>query len=132
MAPGQIQDGTRPALGGPLYAFALPPQLLDNFKARELHIPDLHPLNLSKKKVEQAAESVPSTSATLAIGGAFTCGLTGASFPDLAALREHYKSDWYKYNVKLRSQGKPAGVTEDQFDALVEGELRTELWGDAG
>lgn len=106
----------------PLYAFSLPSDLINDFQPRQLHIPETHPLHPSNKVTLPPPEPAPSTS-TLAIGGAFTCALTGASFPDLPSLREHYKTDWYKYNVKLRLQGKPTGITEEQFDALVEGEI---------
>lgn len=118
IAAGATKSGT-----GPLYLFSLPPALLENFKPRQLNIPEDHPLHAAKKEAESLAIELPASSSnTLAIGGAFTCTLTGASFPDLVSLREHYKTDWYKYNVKLRLQGKPTGVTEEEFDALVEGE----------
>lgn len=110
----------------PLYAFQLPPPLIADFEPRQLHIPTSHPLHPSNQQAAIAAGSPTPTepaSTQLAIAGAFNCALTGASFPDLAALKDHYKTDWYKYNVKLRMQGKPTGVTEEQFTALVEGEL---------
>lgn len=109
----------------PLYAFQLPAPLIADFEPRQLHIPESHPLHPSKQQSTITSSPAPAepVSSQLAIGGAFTCALTGAAFPDLASLREHYKTDWYKYNVKLRMQGKPTGVTEEQFAALVEGEL---------
>lgn len=120
LLPPMSGKPTRPGQAAPLYAFSVPPALLSNFKPRQITIPEHHPLHPSKKELPPI-EPAPASSNTLAIGGAFTCALTGASFPDLASLREHYKTDWYKYNVKLRLQGKPTGVTEDQFNALVEG-----------
>lgn len=110
----------------PLYAFQLPPPLIADFEPRQLHIPASHPLHPSNQQAVLAAAAptpIEPASTQLTIGGAFSCALTGASFPDLASLKEHYKTDWYKYNVKLRMQGKPTGVTEEQFTALVEGEL---------
>lgn len=116
--------------GQPLYAFAIPPNLLSDFQPRELHIPESHPLHPSQLK--QSTPPVPDIPAHLAIedGRApgtpgsrdgFYCALTNATFPDLVSLREHYKTDWYKFNVKLRLQGKPTGVSEDDFTKMVDG-----------
>lgn len=119
---------TGPKRAPALYAFSLPPTVLANLRPRQLHIPESHPLYSNSNNALVLAEQQKQDSlsfqapAALAIGGAFTCTLTGASFPDLASLRDHYKTDWYKYNVKLRLQGKPTGVTEDEFNALVDGE----------
>lgn len=56
--------------------------------------------------------------------------MTNATFPDLGALREHYRTDWYKFNVKLRMQGKPTGVSEEEFTQMVDGEYPG--WGCQG
>ncbi|CEQ41629.1 SPOSA6832_03364 [Sporobolomyces salmonicolor] len=108
----------------PLYAFSLPPDLLAAFQPRQLAIPEHHPLHPSNRpSPSEPAPSSPDAAVQSTVrtpNGAYTCALTGASFPDLPALREHYKTDWYKYNVKLRLQGKPTGVSEEQFNALVE------------
>ncbi|KAK4702604.1 ankyrin repeat and zinc finger domain-containing protein 1, partial [Phenoliferia sp. Uapishka_3] len=115
-----------------LYSFQLPSGLLSNLSLRKVIIPQSHSLyrqsqSTSKELdiVQQQQPQPSSTSLTVpgstpANGGAFTCTLTGATFNDLQQLREHYKTDWYKYNVKLRLQGKPTGVTEDEFNQLVE------------
>lgn len=121
----------QPPRQGPLYAFAVPPLLIADFTPRQLHIPESHPLHPSNKLALASTSAAtplpppPPTPATLAIGGAFTCALTGASFPDLPSLRQHYKTDWYKYNVKLKLQGKPTPVSEEQFAALIEGASRS-------
>lgn len=111
----------------PLYTFQLPGPLLSDFQPRQLNIPESHPLHPSNRAT--ATTSAPPIDSNapqqpLAIeGGLFTCQLTGASFSDLTSLRDHYRTDWYKYNVKLKLQGKPTPVSEDQFNALVEGAL---------
>jgi len=46
-----------------------------------------------------------------------TCGI--ASFVDIVDQREHFKTDWHRYNVKLRVQNKPR-VSEEEFTAMVE------------
>lgn len=110
----------RSTFTAPIYVFSIPTELINHFQPRQLRLPEYQSLVLkstSPPPVTQLDAVVGQ-----GLGGAFTCTLTGASFPDLASLKEHYKTDWYKYNVKLRSQGKPTGVTEEQFDVLVEGE----------
>ncbi|KAI5477959.1 hypothetical protein MNV49_005751 [Pseudohyphozyma bogoriensis] len=114
-------DAPRPR--GPLYSFALPVELLSNLQPRQLHIPESHPLYAasSSKALVKPSTPPPPAPVVAGAGGAFTCALTGASFPDLAGLRDHYRTDWYKYNVKLRMQGKPTGVGEEEFNRLVDG-----------
>lgn len=122
----------------PLYMFQLPSSLLDDFKPRQLHIPESHPLHPSKRATAAAATTEAADTVQVAPGtlsqaqsnsapGQFTCQLTGASFADLSSLREHYRTDWYKYNVKLKLQGKPTPVSEEQFNALVEGGLALQI-----
>jgi len=124
----------------PLYAFAIPPTLLSDFQPRELHIPESHPLHPSQQQLKSSTPPVPDLPAHLAIEdgrapgtpGArdgFYCALTDATFPDLASLREHYKTDWYKFNVKLRLQGKPTGVSEEQFTKMVDGKFKRSRLG---
>lgn len=118
----------------PLYAFQLPTPLLADFQPRQLTIPESHPLHPSNRQSPATATQpvgTPSpTPQQLAItGGQYTCQLTGASFADLGSLRDHYRTDWYKYNVKLKLQGKPTPVSEEQFNQLVEGELRVQWQG---
>ena len=46
-----------------------------------------------------------------------TCGI--GSFVDILDQREHFKTDWHRYNVKLRVLNKPS-VSEEEFTAMVE------------
>jgi len=101
-----------------LYAFSLPPDLLPSLQPRKLVIPTSHPLHPSNQSLPST--SVPSQDAQKKSDGAYVCTLTGASFSDLIGLKHHYKSDWYKYNVKLKLQGKKTPVGEDEFNNLVE------------
>lgn len=43
-----------------------------------------------------------------------TCGVDSANFE---VQRDHFRSDWHKYNAKLKVRGKPT-VDEDAFDAM--------------
>lgn len=92
------------------YVFTLPKPLVDDFKLRQLSLPVPEPV-VQPAPVESSA----------GLGGLFTCSITAASFGTVEELKEHYKSDWYKYNLKLRSKGSKAIVSEDEFDRLVEG-----------
>lgn len=51
-----------------------------------------------------------------------TCNACGiASFPTLDEQRQHYKTDWHRFNIKRRlSAIKP--ITEEEFDKLIENE----------
>ncbi|GAA6009333.1 hypothetical protein JCM11491_004276 [Sporobolomyces phaffii] len=105
-----------------LYAFSLPRDLIDQLEPRKLVIPPDHPLHPSNQQQQPlAAPPTPADSpSTRGEGGAYRCALTGASFPDLQGLKEHYRTDWYKYNVKLKLQGKPTPVSEYDFNSLVD------------
>ncbi|BGP34414.1 hypothetical protein JCM10296v2_006234 [Rhodotorula toruloides] len=104
-----------------LYLFQLPPGLVNTLTPRQLVIPPDHPLHPSNR----TAEPAPPTH-DLPPGlddgnrGAYTCALTGASFDTLEGLKQHYRTDWYRYNVKLKLQGKPTPVSEQAFHQLVE------------
>ncbi|KPV74045.1 uncharacterized protein RHOBADRAFT_49987 [Rhodotorula graminis WP1] len=105
-----------------LYAFQLPPDLLAALQPRQLVIPDSHPLHPSNRLqdlVDQDPATPPPT-ATRTPGNNYTCALTGASFPTLDGLKHHYRTDWYRYNVKLRLEGKKTPVAEDDFNRLVD------------
>ncbi|GAA5933756.1 hypothetical protein JCM10213_008585 [Rhodosporidiobolus nylandii] len=47
--------------------------------------------------------------------GQFRCALSGASFPTLGELKEHYRTDWYPYNVKLKLKGQKGPVSAHEF-----------------
>ncbi|BGP02578.1 hypothetical protein RTG_01618 [Rhodotorula toruloides ATCC 204091] len=103
-----------------LYLFQLPPDLLNTLTPRQLVIPPDHPLHPSNRAAEPTP--TPATEDLLDDGkrGAYTCALTGASFDTLEGLKQHYRTDWYRYNVKLKLQGKPTPVSEQAFNQLVE------------
>ena len=67
--------------------------------------------------VPKPAESVDQKATA---GGPATCVTCGVGcFNDVEEQREHFKSDWHRYNVKLRVQGK-GPVPEDAFIRLIE------------
>lgn len=111
-----------------LYAFQLPQELLAALQPRQLVIPTSHPLHPANRQPSTAEEAqqeeapLPDTRPT---GGAYTCALTGASFSTLDGLKQHYRTDWYRYNVKLKLQGKKTPVSEQDFNRLIESKPRT-------
>lgn len=108
-----------------LYLFQLPTDLINHLTPRQLVIPPDHPLHPSNRTAEPtpATQDLPLGLDDGRRGGAYTCALTGASFDTLEGLKQHYRTDWYRYNVKLKLQGKPTPVSEQAFNQLVEGTL---------
>lgn len=93
------------------YVFSLPPDLLDTLRPRNIAAPPI-PRDLSPP----SRPSAPTT-------GSKSCNIClGASFTDVDDQRTHFRSDWHRYNVKLRLRGADV-VTESQFASLVEGEM---------
>ncbi|KAJ8292574.1 Protein VMS1 [Rhodotorula toruloides] len=105
-----------------LYLFQLPTDLINHLTPRQLVIPPDHPLHPSNRTAEPtpATQDLPLGLDDGRRGGAYTCALTGASFDTLEGLKQHYRTDWYRYNVKLKLQGKPTPVSEQAFNQLVE------------
>ncbi|TNY22850.1 hypothetical protein DMC30DRAFT_101545 [Rhodotorula diobovata] len=109
-----------------LYAFQLPRDLVTALHPRQLVIPESHPLHPSNRTLDPAPPPTTTDAdadlahATPQSRGSYTCALTGASFSTLEGLKHHYHTDWYRYNVKLRLQGKKTPVSEQEFNNLVD------------
>ncbi|GAA5831544.1 hypothetical protein JCM3766R1_001799 [Sporobolomyces carnicolor] len=103
-----------------LYAFSLPRDLISQLEPRKLVIPLDHPLHPSNQEQQPSSTPVNVEPTPAQEGGAYKCALTGASFADLQGLKEHYRTDWYKYNVKLKLQGKRTPVSEQEFNSMVD------------
>lgn len=89
--------------------YSLPSELLDTLTPRNL--------------VNRIPSRVPSpepTNPTLT-GGPRACNIClGVTFLDVEEQRIHFRSDWHRYNVKLRlTGGKP--VLEPAFTQLIDG-----------
>ena len=62
-------------------------------------------------------------------GGVFRCGVSGVTFESAEELREHYRTDWYRCNLKRSGRGAPP-LSEAEFAALAEADaLDDELSG---
>jgi hypothetical protein len=99
-----------PLLQKPLYAYSLPPQLLDILSVRSVApIPEPEPI--AQKEQPPAPPPIP--------GGALSCQTCGnVVFGSVEEQRAHFRSDWHRFNVA----GK-GGVTEEAFEAM-DGESR--------
>jgi hypothetical protein len=97
----------------PFHAFALPAQLLQNLTLRS---------RLAQQTAAEPnnAEQHDLSSQTAATQGSRACNVClGATFLDVEEQRVHFRSDWHRYNVKIRLRGgKP--TSEVDFAKLVD------------
>lgn len=94
------------------HVFSLPQEILDTLVLRNVATKtDTSPRSESPVPVQPAA------------AGGRACNIClGASFPDVDEQRLHFRSDWHRYNVKMRLSGSNP-VSETQFAQLVDGAL---------
>ena len=97
----------------PLYVFALPSEILDVLTLRTVQqsLPEAE----SNENQDEQAEEVTSTGL-----GCQTCAI--GAFDSVTEQRKHFRSDWHRYNLKLKSaksSSKP--LKEDEFDAMADG-----------
>ena len=93
---------------GPLYAFALPDELLQSLVLRTIH---------QAVPIEEATHDEPVSQEATTSLGCSACSVL--AFASVADQRRHFRSDWHRYNAKLRTAGK-SGIPEDQFDGLID------------
>ncbi|KAG2070226.1 hypothetical protein BDR04DRAFT_1100455 [Suillus decipiens] len=101
------------------HVFSLPPELLET----------LTPRNLISRPPLPKVSTLVQTAAPVS-DNARACNVClGATFADVTEQRSHFRSDWHRYNVKVRLRsGSP--VTELAFAQLVDG-LEDSLSGSA-
>lgn len=108
-------------LSKPLYAYSLPPQLLDILTLRSLQAPP-----------PPEPEAVPAATETTtgkeqlggdrSVGSSLTCQTCGgAQFTSLDEQRAHFKGDWHRYNAKVGLGKVGTVVTEQQFEQMNDG-----------
>ncbi|KAG8884362.1 hypothetical protein FRB98_002441 [Tulasnella sp. 332] len=112
----------------PLHIFSIPQAVLANLVVR--------PSPLAPQLASSASTDTPETASSALIGSfpsnSTICTLClGVSFVDVSEQRAHFRSDWHRYNVKLRLRdAKSQPASEVQFSALM-GELEDSLSGSA-
>lgn len=91
------------------HIFALPTDLLDSLTARSLF------------DQQTVSEPPPDPVISTSKSGPRACNVCqGIVFLDLDEQRTHFRSDWHRYNVKARLDGRKA-VGEADFGKLLEG-----------
>ena len=116
---------------GPHYyhLFALPTPLVETLTPRgDISLRDLiQPSQPTTDGVDATKINEPSSRDHTIASNSTTSGRScnvcqGTSFANVDDQRNHFRSDWHRYNAKLRLSGKDA-VAEGEFTRLVEGTL---------
>ncbi|KAL4063165.1 hypothetical protein V8B97DRAFT_1955867 [Scleroderma yunnanense] len=103
------------------HVFSLPLDLLDTLTPRNL---------ISSQAAPQEPPSPPIVPQEQAPSSSRSCNIClGAAFVDVDEQRSHFRSDWHRYNVKIRLKGGEP-VAESTFAQLVDG-LEDSLSGSA-
>ena len=98
------------------HVFSLPQELLDTLVPRTI-LNSAHPPERAPSP-ELVAE--PPLSVNVGSNARVCNVCPGAMFADVDEQRAHFRTDWHRYNVKLRIGGsKP--VSSTQFSQLVDG-----------
>ncbi|KAK7056226.1 hypothetical protein VNI00_002778 [Paramarasmius palmivorus] len=94
------------------YLYSLPQQLLDT----------LTPRNLLTSSADEEKTPEPQLQATNTVAtGPRACNVClGISFSDVEQQRAHFRTDWHRYNVKVRLNGGQP-VAEQDFAQLLDG-----------
>ena len=71
-------------------------------------------------RIDEPSSQDPTIASTSTTSGRSCNVCQGASFANVDDQRNHFRSDWHRYNVKLRLNGKDP-VAESEFTRLVEG-----------
>ena len=116
------------------HLFALPAPLLETLTPRN----DISSRDLTQQsqpiadgdgttKIDEPSSRDPTIAPTSTTSGRSCNVCQGTSFSNVEGQRNHFRSDWHRYNVKLRLNGKDT-VAESKFNQLVECTLLTGLW----
>ncbi|KAI5451984.1 hypothetical protein NCC49_001283 [Naganishia albida] len=99
-----------PLIQKPIYAYSIPPQLLDILSVRSLAPvdPEPEPEPIERETPRPAPPQAPVP------GGAPSCQTCGnVIFGSVDEQRTHFRSDWHRFNVAGNG-----GVTEEAFEAM--------------
>lgn len=75
--------------------------------------PTLAPPSSSTKKRQEKSAAIPSSVM-------LSCNTCSAKFEDKAKHRDHFKSEWHRYNLKRKMDGKKDGISLEEFNHLQE------------
>lgn len=103
----------------PLYAYSIPNDLLEILKLRSVDAQD-EDIDAATEKVEIEGDKQPAVTTDTQQRKKYFCSTTQASFDTIEELRMHFHSDWYRYCVKLKADGRDP-VSEDEFEEMLDG-----------
>ncbi|WVR03805.1 hypothetical protein IAU60_000801 [Kwoniella sp. DSM 27419] len=98
--------------------YSIPPQLLSSLSVRSIQATEPEPPLSTEKSTKGSAEvkDVAHDSS----GAALSCQTCpNAGFDTVEEQRNHFKSDWHRYNAKAKLTGR--AVRQEEFDNMVEG-----------
>ena len=93
------------------HIFSLPPGLLDTLAPRNLVSNQAAPQKPPPPPIVPQEQAPSRRSCNICLGTAFV---------DVDEQRSHFRSDWHRYNVKVRLKGGEP-VTESTFAQLIDG-----------
>ncbi|PWN27457.1 hypothetical protein BDZ90DRAFT_232427 [Jaminaea rosea] len=120
---GPTKQRHHPLLQRPLYAFHLPPTILEHIKLRSI---DVEPAAIAPAARNTTQATTTSISASAPSSTGLTCTLCAShpTFASPAHQRAHFRSDWHRYNLQLTLKAPkgtaPPVVDEKQWEAFVE------------
>jgi hypothetical protein len=108
-----VLDSTVTTMSSTFHVFALPSEILQNIVLRS-HV------SQQATDISGETELQDLSPQAASIHGSRACNVClAATFLDVEEQRGHYRSDWHRYNVKIRLRGgKP--ISEADFAKLVD------------
>lgn len=86
-------------------------------------------LNTDASPAPVVSASAPAASASSSTAGAVEsktrpCSTCGGDFADVKLYREHFRSEWHRYNLKRKAQKLPI-IDEETFNGLDSDEVKS-------
>ncbi|KAA8893261.1 hypothetical protein FN846DRAFT_979699 [Sphaerosporella brunnea] len=90
----------------PLYVYDLPAPLLASITL--------------KTDVASTTETDPKEPTLVSDDGSLGCALCGSASSSVPEQRAHFRSDWHRFNLKLKLRSRPAVKDEAEFEKMLE------------
>jgi hypothetical protein len=101
-------------LSRPISVYSFPPSLLAHLAVRSIQ-------DAQQEETTDAAQPAAVTPSNPAPGSLRCQTCPGAGFETVEEQRNHFKSDWHRYNAKAKLTGR--AVSAEEWEGMVEGEL---------
>lgn len=100
--------------------YALPQELLDSLVVRNIQAETTPPDDGADQPTTQTKSG---DAPTISSAGSLKCqACPNVTFETIEEQRNHFKSDWHRYNVKARLTGR--AVSAEEWEGMVEGKLQ--------